>query len=84
MKWLICEGKCNPTVQALTEAIRSERSRHHAFGPMALSPALLQDLQRLRHTAHHLSRIRMRVSGGTEERWVCNTCGADRRYGVTE
>lgn len=71
---LICEGECNPEINALSrEEDRCQRQRH-AIGGLAPDTSKLRELlQRIRYTRHR------RVDAMTAQ---CETCSTTRRFGA--
>ncbi len=69
-KVLICEGRCNPGLKALDEAIEGAGVPSEGqVGPPP--PAFLDHLHALKHTVH------VHVTQGV---WACVECGEGRRF----
>ncbi len=69
MRWLMCEGLCNPDFPALVQRVAALDVYGGEQGPRG-DEKLWAALRLLRHTVHH------QRSG---DRWVCATCGTERR-----
>lgn len=73
VKTLICEGACNPNrleIEARAmEGARFSKEEGRQPGPNVML------LRQLKHTPH----VWKRYFNG--QRWVCQVCGKERRYG---
>ena len=79
-KWLICQGRCNPTIGAVDAALREacEAQIKRGDGRIHLSPLheAIVAFRVLKHTPHYAMH-RARAS-----EFTCATCGSVRRYGA--
>jgi len=72
MRWLICEGSCNPQVREIDLAVKRWRARFDLPPAVTEEVTLLRAQRALRYTLHD-------VTG--EEVATCQHCGTSRRYG---
>jgi hypothetical protein len=83
MKWLVCEGTCNPSFVVYQDLeTRFMQQRQHDAGPLPEDvQAMAMVVRALHHTAH-VADGRSFGNGHTARRYRCSTCGHARRYGV--